>query len=310
MRGSQKNSQLPGSVRPIQSAVACCAVAWLVLVGPGCQRVPVNGLADLIEPSNYRDWSPQFSRLSYASWLPDGRLQISNVRNNSYLTENDFVLQYSDRTFPITDVRTVDFVVVPFRDAEFMAHTMLSFGLADGSYLSISSEIRTEKGEEYSPVKGLGRQYELTYVVADERDLIRLRTRHRDADVYLYRTTATAEQAQMLLLDMLQRVNELAVKPEFYNTITNNCTTNVLNHVNRLRQTKISYSWQVLLPGFSDEFAYELGMLDNRVPFEQLKQNALINELATRHYDDPDFSRLIRSRIVPVTTAAQPVVRQ
>ncbi len=277
---------------------ACaCALALIALASSGCQPIEVNGLADRLEPSNYRDWTPEFSRLSYAAALPDGRIHLTNVRNNQYLTENDFVPQYEDRIYAMDDVRAVDFIVVPFQGAEFMAHTMLSFSMADGSVISISAEIRTEKGEQYNPLLGMSRQFELTYVVADERDLVRLRTRHRAADVYLYRTTATPAQAQALFLDMLQRVNELAAKPEFYNTVANNCTTNVLNHVNRLRKQKISYRWQVLLPGFSDKLAYELGMLDNRIPFEQLKQNALINDLAEQYYDDPDFSQKIRARL-------------
>lgn len=281
----------------------------LLLLLAGCQPVSVNGPADILEPSNYRNWSPQFSRLPWATMLPDGRIEVANVRDNSYLTENDFVPRYETRTFLLDDIRSVDFVVVPFQGAEFMAHTMLSFGMRDGQYLSVSAEIRTEKGETYSPVLGLARQYELTYVIADERDLIRLRTGPRQSDVYLYRTIATPQQAQALFLDMLQRSNQLANRPEFYNTITNNCTTNVLNHVNHLKQHRIHYSWQVLLPGYSDELAWQQGLLDRRVPFEQLKHQAWINDLAARYYDDPQFSLRIRQRIGVGSLATPPLYR-
>ncbi len=281
-----------GQVRP------ACALALAIIVAlAGCKPLKVNGLADRVAASNYRDWSPQFSRLPYASALPDGRVHLTNVRNNLYLSELDFVPQYYDRDFDLQDVQSVDFILVPFQDAAYMAHTMVSFRFTDDTYLSVSAEIRTEKGEEYSPVLGLGRQYELTYVVADERDLIRLRTRHRNAEVFLYRTTATAGQAQALLVEMLERVNRLASRPEFYNTVTNNCTTNVVNHVNRLRQNKLTFSWQVALPGYSDKYAYDQGLLDRSVPFEELKRSARINDLADVHYDDPAFSRLIRQRI-------------
>ena len=300
-RSSRSRLISPVASSLAQAGVLVCAV--LLVAFTGCRPIEVNGLADRVEPSNFRDWSPQFSRLSHAEVLPDGRIRVVNVRNSKYLTEQDFVLDYEDRTIFIPDIRSVDFIVVPFKGAEFMAHTMLSFGMVDGTWLSVSAEIRTERGEKYNPVLGVSRQFELTYVVADERDLIRLRTRHRDADVYLYQTTATPEKAQALFLDMMQRVNQLAEQPEFYHTITNNCTTNVLNHVNRLRDTRIAYSWQVLLPGFSDEFAYELGLLDNRVPFEQLKQNARINDLAEQFYDDPHFSQRIRSRLYPQAAA-------
>jgi hypothetical protein len=280
----------------IGGAAGIAGLAFVLLVAIGCQPLDVNGVGDRVSASNFRDWSPQFSRLPSATLLGDGQMRISNIRNNEYLTEDDFVPRYYDRTIRIADVQSVDFILVPFQDAPFMAHTMVSFGLADQTWLCVSAEIRTEKGETYSPLQGISRQYELTYVVADERDLIRLRTRHRDADVYLYRTTATPEQAQAMLLDMLDRANRLASQPEFYHTLANNCTTNVLRHVNRLRQQPLAWSWQVFLPGYSDRFAWEQGLLDKSVPFEQLKREALVNDLAEQHYDDPDFSRLIRRR--------------
>jgi hypothetical protein len=286
----------PSATRNVTLASLLLASVF-VAVQTGCKPLKVNSLSDRIAASNYRDWSPQFSRLPYASAMPDGRIHLANVRNNLYLAENDFVPQYYDRDIELQDVRTVDFIIVPFQDAPYLAHTMVSFGLADDTYLGVSAEIRTEKGEEYSPMLGLSRQYELTYVVADERDVIRLRTRHRNAEVFLYRTTATPEQAQALFIDMLERVNRLASRPEFYNTVVNNCTTNVLNHVNRLRKDKLVFSWQVALPGYSDRFAYEQGLLDRSLPFEQLKQAARINDLADRYYDDPDFSSRIRQRI-------------
>ncbi len=281
--------------------------SWLLLVLCGCQPLQVNNLQQRLQPSNFRDWSPQFARLPYAIVSEQGEIQLHNIRFNEYVTENDFIPNYYDRTFHIDDVQSVDFFVVPFRGLEFMAHTMLSFGLRDGTYISVSAEIRTEKGEKYSPILGMGNQFELTYVVADERDLVRLRTRHRDADVYLYPTVATPAQAQALFLDVLQRVNELMNQPEFYGTLRNNCTTNIVNHINRLAPNRVAYSLRVLLPGLSDRYAYDLGLLDQSVPFEQLKQSAWINDLAERFYDDPDFSQQIRRRRrLPTTSTAEP----
>ncbi len=280
--------------------------SWLLLVLCGCQPLQVNNLQQRLQPSNFRDWSPQFARLPYAIVSEQGEIQLRNIRFNEYVTENDFIPNYYDRTFHIDDVQSVDFFVVPFRGMEFMAHTMLSFGLRDGTYISVSAEIRTEKGEKYSPILGMGNQFELTYVVADERDLVRLRTRHRDADVYLYPTVATPAQAQALFLDVLQRVNELMNQPEFYGTLRNNCTTNIVNHINRLAPNRVAYSLRVLLPGLSDRYAYDLGLLDQSVPFEQLKQSAWINDLAERFYDDPDFSQQIRRRRrLPTTSTAE-----
>lgn len=268
----------------------------LVIVG-GCRPLQVNNLADRLVASNDRDWSPQFATLPYAVGNSDGTIELHNIRNNQYLSEEDFVPQYYDRTFHLSDIRAVDFVVCPFRGHEYLAHTMLSFQLADETCIGVSAEIRTEKGESYSPIQGMSRQYEITYVVADERDIIKLRTRHRDADVYLYRTVATPEQAQALFVDMMERANQLARQPEFYHTVSNNCTTNILDHVNRIKPGRLFYNWKVFFPGYSAEYAYEEGILDQSVPFVQLKHEAWINDLAARHIEDPDFSRKIRQRL-------------
>ncbi len=135
--------------------------------------------------------------------------------------------------------------MVPFESMPAVAHTMLSFELArpDGKsdHLAVSVEVRKEKHETYNPVKGSARQYELMYVVADERDVIRQRTNYRHENVYLYRTTATPEVSQQLLADVLGRVNQLAKKPEFYDTLTNNCTTNIVRHIDRVRPNRVTY---------------------------------------------------------------------
>jgi len=295
-----ESSNAPGSRRPVT-----LLIALLALLPLGCAKLPKNDLSDALLPSNFRDWSPEFGTLPTAEFDGD-RVVVRNVRNSQYVTETDFVLEYETREYELSRLQTVDFFVVPFQGAEFIAHTMLSFGFDDGRYLAVSAEVRTEKGETYSALGGLSRQLELTYVVADERDLVRLRTHHRDADVYLYRTTAPPEKARELFVDVMRRVNQLAEKPEFYDTIRNNCTTNIVEHVNRIAPRRVPFSIGVLLPGYSDRDAYELGLLDRSVPFEQLRARSRINDLSDLYYDDPDFSRRIRRRmeepgLVPTT---------
>ncbi len=262
----------------------------------GCGTLDVNRFTDRLIASNERDWSPQFRVLPKAVIAGD-QITVYNIRNNIYLGEKDFVVQHYDKLFSLHDVQTVDFIIVPFQGMESIAHTMLSFGLTDGTYLAVSVEVRTEKGESYTTALGLSHEFELAYVVADERDLIRLRTRHRDAEVYLYPCRATPQQAQDLFVDVMQRANQLAERPEFYDTITNNCTNNLVRHVNRVMPNKIPSAWQILLSGHSDRYAYDLGLLDQRIPFEELKELAHINDLAEANYDAPDFSQKIRSRI-------------
>ena len=272
-------------------AVLCCAV---VMSSVGCSRLNINGVTDRFQASNERDWSPEMEQVPSAS-LEAGVVTLKNIRHNTYVSEDDFVVEYFDRKFNLSEIQSVDYIVVPFKIKQ-IAHTMLSFGLQDGTYLTVSIEVRKEKGERYNPVLGMGRKFELMYLVGDERDLIRLRTEHRDAQVYVYPSVAAPEHAQALFLDVMERANQLALDPEFYHSIRNNCTTNLAGHVNEISSKKIRYGWRVLLPGLSAKYAYDLGLLDNRIPFEELTELALVNDLALEHRDAADFSQKIRAR--------------
>lgn len=270
----------------------------------GCRATQRASLLDVLDadelekvakPSNDRNWEPNLAVLPRAE-LRGNMLTVFNIRNTAYLSEHDYVVRHYDKTFDLNDLRTLDFIVVPFPQAPSLAHTMLSFGFEHQGYLAVSAEVRLEQGESYSPVKGAMRQYELMYLVADERDVIPLRTKYRNVDVYLYRTRATPEQARAILMEVMARVNKLNVQPEFYDTLTNNCTTNIVEPVNRVMPGKVPFSIGVVLPGHADRLAYDLGLLDTRTTFEKTRRNARITRLANRYLDAPDFSQKIRQR--------------
>ncbi|MDG1873784.1 MAG: DUF4105 domain-containing protein [Mariniblastus sp.] len=237
---------------------------------------------------------PELATIPFAE-INGAEYTVRNIRNCNYISAENFVVDYYDRQILLDQVQSVDFIVVPFPKTHRLAHTMLSFGLSDGSYIALSVEVRKELGEKFNPLLGIGKKFELIYVLSDERDVIRLRTQHRNSDVFVYPTVANPQQAQMLFTDVIKRANKLATKPEFYNSLRNNCTTNIAGHVNQVSTDKILYDWKVLLPGFSAEYAYDLGLLDNRIPFEDLKAVALVNDLAEKFSDDPNFSQRIRS---------------
>jgi hypothetical protein len=254
-------------------------------------------LMKMAAPSNVRDWEPDQAMLPYAEFR--GRqVVVHNVRNCQYFDQDTYVVNYEDRTYDLADAKSVDFIMAPFYDMPRLAHTMLSFEFAppDGppQHLAVSIEIRKEQGESYSAWKGSARQYELMYVLADERDVVQLRTNHRREDVYLYRTTATPEQAQMLLVDVLARTNQLATKPEFYETFRNNCTTNVVDHINRIHPQRLAYDVHVLLPGYSDQLAYDEGLIERHGSFEETKMRAYLNLRAQAAANRADFSQAIR----------------
>ena len=271
---------------------------WLMLVllmisSSGCHKLNVGGIKDRFTPSNDRDWRPELATIPYAE-IEGPQYTLRNIRNCKYATSDDYVVDYYDREISIDQIQTVDFLVVPFKLTPRLAHTMMSFGLDDGTYIAVSVEVRKERNEKYNALLGAGPEFELIYVIGDERDVIQLRTHHRKSDVYIYPTVATPKQSRALFANVIQRVNKLAVEPEFYNSITNNCTTNLAGHVNEIIPDKITYGWKVLLPGLSAQYAYELGLLDNRIPFEDLEQLALVDQSLDSGLDDQNYSRLIR----------------
>ena len=174
---------------------------------------------------------------------------------------------------------------------------MISFGFQGDQYLCVSIETRKEKGEGYSTIKGFFRQYELYYVVADERDLVRLRTNYRkDETVYLYRMKGSKQVFRSIFLDYMRFINHLKTDPEWYNALTGNCTTQIRGHARHYIGNS-KWDWRILLNGSVDELAYEQGLLDQSLPFETLRQNSIINERAKTLEQNPDFSILIRQNL-------------
>ena len=248
-----------------------------------------------VKPSNQRTWQPDVAELPYATF--DGDLvTIHNVRNFDYRTETDYTPHYYDKTYDLRELDEVDLIAVYWM-GDAIAHVMLSFGFAGRDYVAISIETRKEVGESYDTVRGFFRQYELTYIVGDERDLIRLRTNYRKnppEEAYLYRATGPSVNARRLFLDYFREINDLREHPAFYNSLTTNCTTNILRHT-RVNPGDHAYSWKILLSGYAPLYAYERGRLDTSLPFEELKRRSHINAAAQAADQAPDFSQRIRA---------------
>ncbi|MBK8283515.1 MAG: DUF4105 domain-containing protein [Ahniella sp.] len=219
---------------------------------------------------------------------------VRNVRNAHYRSATDFDVVWESRSYSLNEVESLWFIVEPFADWRGPAHTFLSFGFRDGRYLAISVEIRKEQGETFSPLKGLLRQYELAYVFGDERDLIGLRVLHRRDDVFLYRMRATPEQTKAILTSMVNRSAGIASNPEFYNTLTNTCTSNIVDHVLEIAPGSIPWSYKTLLPAYSDDLAFELNLIETDLPSDRYRAAHRINERVEAHADHPEFSIRIR----------------
>jgi Domain of unknown function (DUF4105) len=271
--------------------------AWVFVRRPWKMVVTGIGFVTVVtwwfslQPSNNRDWLPDVTVLPYAT-IGVKQVTIHNIRNCDYRTETDFDVHIYDQTFDLDALRSVDLYLVTWGSPN-IAHTMVSFGFKNGDYVCFSIETRKEKGENYSAVKGLFRQFELTYIVADERDLVRLRTNYRQGEeAYLYRLQATPEQGRKLFLDYLHRVNELHDHAEWYNALTDNCTTAI--RTQRNVADRAPWDWRMLLNGHLDELLYERGTIVTNLPFAELKKLSNINPRAKAADQAGDFSQQIR----------------
>jgi hypothetical protein len=253
-----------------------------------------------LEPSNSRRWQRDVAILPYAE-IAGNRVILHNIRNCDYRTETDYDVRHYDKSLDLDKLRSADLFLV-YWGSPNIAHTMISFGFEGGDYVCMSIETRKEEGEVYSALKGFFRQYELTYVIADERDLVRLRTNYRhDEEVYLYRLKASPQAVRGLFLSYLERANRLKDHAEWYNALTGNCTTNIRVQADEARGQRSPFDWRILLNGHSDELLYERGRIANNLPFAELKQRSHINARAREADKDPDFSARIREGVPDAT---------
>jgi hypothetical protein len=245
-----------------------------------------------LKPTNDRQWQPDVAETAWAEINGD-EVTVHNVRNCDYRTDTDFTTHWETRTVRLSQITGMD-VAIMYWGSPWMAHPIVSFRFADALPLCFSIETRKTIGQEYSALRGLYRQYTLIYIVADERDSIRVRSKYRHGeDVYLYRTLASAAQARARFLEYVNATNALRDHPRWYNALTSNCTTNI--RTQRSVEQRASWDWRMLVNGKSDELLYEHHLIaTGGLPFLELKRRSQINKRASDADQDPDFSRLIR----------------
>jgi len=271
-------------LRPYRRALLAVLVAFAAVLGWWLT----------ITPSNDRDWQPDVARTATFS-IEGNRLTVHNLRNFDYRSETDFTEHWETRSYDLDQLQGVDLFLC-FWGPTAIAHTIASWEFSNGSHLAISIETRKEKGESYSAIRGFFRQFEVYYVVADERDLVRLRTNYRGETVYLYRIRMSAAQARDLLLDYVAEVNGLATHPKWYNALSHNCTTAIRYHLKHLKLAQ-KFDWRILLNGRVDELMYKRGFLDTRLPLTELRRRSDITARAKAADQDMLFSARIREGV-------------
>ena len=246
-----------------------------------------------LKPSSRRRWQADVAESPWAQ--VDGNVvTIHNLRHCDYRAQFDYTVRWETRTVDLAKLRGID-VAITHWGSPWLAHPIMSFDFGDDGYVAMSVEVRKEVGETYSALRGFFRNYELIYVISDERDVIRLRTTWRAGeDVYLFRTSATPEGARLVFLDYIRHANRLREQPEWYNAFTNNCTTNIADHIAHARGRRGPFDWRAYLNGKADEMMHERGDLVGGSDFAQLKARAHINAAARAAGSAEDFSRRIR----------------
>ena len=270
--------------------------SWVTIAVFGVAMVLVAFVVFMLitNPSLSRNWSPDQLLMPEVTFHDDGKIRIKNIRNINYRTTLDYDLNYYDKEFVLDDVETAWLAIAPF--AGFgAAHAFISFGFADGTFMAVSIEIRRKKGKRFDPVKGFFRQFEIMYVLADERDIIGVRTNIIKYDVRLYPIATSREIIHGVFCDVLKRADKLGREPEFYNTIWNNCATNIVRHARKFSNKPIpAWSPRYLFPDFLDRVAFRLSILNSNLSYAETRKHFNITARAQSAGPDDDFSKIIR----------------
>ena len=248
----------------------------------------------VIPPSHYRDWAIPVAVLPHAE-IEGDQVTFTGYRNFEFRARRDYDPNYYERTVNLSEIESLDFIVSYWKPGP-VAHTWVSFNFENSPPVSISIEIRPEIDERYDPVASIFRQYELIYVVGDERDLIRWRTNYRDEDVYLYRINASKEAVRQLFEVYVERINEIYDRPEWYNLLKSNCALNIIRYANRVGREG-GFDIRHLLNGWMDRYFYSVGLVDTSMPFRELRALSRVNDAAMVANEDPDFSKAIRQNL-------------
>ncbi|MDX2473796.1 MAG: DUF4105 domain-containing protein [Candidatus Krumholzibacteria bacterium] len=221
---------------------------------------------------------------------------VEGVRNFRFSADAPPTGSFETREFDLSRLQTLWYGLSVFHPDGWRgpAHGFFSFGFDDGTFIAVSVEARKEKGEPYGVYRGLLRTFELIYIVGDERDLLLDRAAYRPDDVYLFPIEAPVPGIRDLFVSMLTEADKLGRDPAWYNTLTDNCTSRLRDHVNDVAPGLVPPTWRVVLPGYTDELMIKMGRLRSGEDLTTARDRWWINDRARAAGDTPDFSRAVR----------------
>jgi hypothetical protein len=297
---------LPGNILPLAAAsLFGLGVPLALIVLPNRRRTVYGVLAlcagiilgwSQIKPSHDRNWATSFAQLPRITTEGD-LIRVHNIRNFDYRTPEDFTVRYYDKTFDLNKLETADYVLSYWDGNEAIAHTLVSFGFGDGDYLTVSVETRLEQGEPQTNLGGFYKQYELIYILGDERDLLRLRSNFRKEEVFVYPTNFNKKDIRKFFGVIIERINSIANKPQFYNTISHNCISSLTKDFSKVLEVRDPFNYRWFLNGYSAELMFEHGAINSNGNFADTQRFHHINQYVQADKNGEDYSRGIRPHL-------------
>ena len=298
---------LPGNILPLIAASLFGLGVPLALIFLSNRRRTVYGVLvlcaciilgwSLKKPSHDRNWTPSVAKLPRITTEGD-LIRVHNIRNFDYRTPDDFSVRYYDKTFDLNKLETADYVLSYWDGNEAVAHTLISFGFGGGDYLTVSVETRLEQGEPQTGLGGFYKQYELIYILGDERDLLRLRSNFRKEEVFVYPTNFNKKDIRKFFGVIVERINSIADKPQFYNTITHSCMSSLTKDFSKVLEVRDPFNYRWLLNGYSAELMFEHGAINsNYGNFADTRRFHHINQYVQADNNGDDYSKKIRPHI-------------
>jgi hypothetical protein len=272
--------------REVRRSVAALAVTVLVAVW----------YFGFVKPDPNEDWTLKHERMPHVEIKPD-KVHVSNVRNFTWRTATDFTPGWYDREYDLNALNSMYYVLSPIFDLDEVAHVWVCFGFSDGQHVAVSVEARGVKGRPYRLLGSMFRQFQLIYVIGDERDVVGLRGAIWENEVRFYPVRTTDERKRAIFVDIMERAHSLEEHPEFYNLFTNNCLNNLTDHVRRLGGRPLPSDLRFLLTGFSDRLLFDYGFFDTDLPFEKAHEAYRIGEWMRQTRLDEDFSLRLRENL-------------
>jgi hypothetical protein len=209
--------------------------------------------------------------------IAGGRVTIRDVRRFVWRTADDAAPGWFDGSYELGALDRATFYLVPLNASGSLAHVFVSFGFGPATWIAVSVEARRRPGENYALLPALLKQYELIYVIADERDIVNKRAIGEEAVVYAYPVRASRSALRRFFLRTMARAEEVALRPEMYGVFSNTCASNVAVNAQQAG-SPVRINLDVLMPGALDRVAYATGAVDTDLPFAEAKRRARVDQ--------------------------------